>query len=262
MRGALRRHRTMPERGLGKFMPAQEAIAKVLRELPPGMVRWGGGVKEDMPRLPSGLASVDRALGGGWVRGRLNVVRPGGGLFAEGAASTGRTTLALATVAEVTRTSTLSTSRKGPLAAWVDGDASLDPESARKAGVDLAHLLWVRGPLSQRQWFTAGDEILASGLFRLVVMGFQRGPTQRVDGANWLRLARDAERTRTTVLVVNPGFAGGIPGAVFASVGPVSGVWSGQAGPGMLLDGATGEFSANDRDETMEMEIGDGFGIG
>ncbi|MGA2569807.1 MAG: recombinase RecA [Terracidiphilus sp.] len=80
----------------------------------------------------TGIAAVDELLGNG---------QPGGlpvGAISEltGAASSGRTSLALRFVAGRTA--------EGRACAWVDVDDALDPETAAANGVRLRQLLWVR----------------------------------------------------------------------------------------------------------------------
>jgi recombination protein RecA len=78
--------------------------------------------------VPCGVAEVDAALGGGLPLGGIAEL--------SGPASSGRTTLALAVLAEVTR--------QGGACAYVDTSDSLDPLSAAATGVELRRLLWVR----------------------------------------------------------------------------------------------------------------------
>src|SRR5439155_12375808 len=81
---------------------------------------------EPLGRLPTGLAVLDEALGGGLPRGRIAELA--------GAPSTGRTGLACAIAAAATRA--------GETIAWVDPQDALEPEAAAAAGIALARLLW------------------------------------------------------------------------------------------------------------------------
>jgi recombination protein RecA len=82
-----------------------------------------------MPELlPCGLAAVDAVLGGGLPLGGITELT--------GAHSSGRTTLVLSALAEVTR--------RGESCAYVDASDALNPVSAAALGVDLRRLLWVR----------------------------------------------------------------------------------------------------------------------
>ena len=77
-------------------------------------------------RSPPGSLGLDIALGvGGLPRGRVVEIY--------GPESSGKTTLALHTVAEV--------QKKGGICAFIDAEHALDPVYARKLGVDIDELL-------------------------------------------------------------------------------------------------------------------------
>ena len=78
--------------------------------------------------VSTGVPELDDVLDGGLPIGAISEL--------VGPQSSGRTTLALATVAEMTQA--------GKTVAWIDTSDALDPESAAAAGVDLARQLWVR----------------------------------------------------------------------------------------------------------------------
>jgi recombination protein RecA len=77
---------------------------------------------------PSGIEELDALLGGGIPRGGITEIT--------GIATTGRTSLALSLLAQLTC--------KGAACAWVDVQDSLDPETAAAHGVCLERLLWLR----------------------------------------------------------------------------------------------------------------------
>ena len=77
---------------------------------------------------PVGIAEIDSLLAGGFPVGAISEIT--------GPATSGRTCLALAFIAERTR--------EGKVCAWVDVNDALDPESAAANGVCLRRLLWVR----------------------------------------------------------------------------------------------------------------------
>ena len=81
-----------------------------------------------VPRATTGVPEIDALLGGGVPIGAITEV--------VGSSCSGRTSFALACIAELTRT--------GQATAWVDVADALDPESAAAAGVDLDHQLWIR----------------------------------------------------------------------------------------------------------------------
>ncbi|HYK36108.1 hypothetical protein [Alloacidobacterium sp.] len=74
------------------------------------------------------IAEVDAALEGGIPRGSITEI--------SGAASSGKTSLVLSAISEITRS--------GAACAWVDVRDALSPESAAAAGVVLERLLWLR----------------------------------------------------------------------------------------------------------------------
>lgn len=76
----------------------------------------------------TGIPEIDRALRGGLPVGAISEI--------VGPECSGRTSLALATIAQLTR--------EGRACAWVDASDSLDPESAAANGIQLSQLLWVR----------------------------------------------------------------------------------------------------------------------
>ena len=78
--------------------------------------------------IPSGIAELDRLMHGGFPVGALAEL--------VGPACSGRTTAALALLANVTS--------RGSVCAWIDASNTLDPESAAANGVRLDRLLWIR----------------------------------------------------------------------------------------------------------------------
>src|ERR1700733_935099 len=76
----------------------------------------------------TGIRTVDEVLEGGLPVGAITE--------AVGAECTGRTSLALSFLAQLTQT--------GKVCAWIDVSNCLHTESAAATGVDLSRLLWVR----------------------------------------------------------------------------------------------------------------------
>jgi hypothetical protein len=179
--------------------------------------------------LPTGIGAIDTALSGGFPRGRLSE--------ATGAASSGRTALALGLIARVTA--------GGALAACVDPGDHLDPASASAAGADLSRLLWLRGdPRAARALeaaVSATGTLASAGLFDLVILDLASSTpsdVRRLPGATWLRLARTIEETTTALVILarehvaqGPGgvaltlvaqgarFSGGVPGRLLSGLG-------------------------------------------
>jgi recombination protein RecA len=80
------------------------------------------------PTTPTGIQAVDALLEGGLPVGALTEI--------VGPESSGRTSLALSSIAQLTGA--------GKVCAWVDVGDMLKPECAAAAGIALPYLLWVR----------------------------------------------------------------------------------------------------------------------
>lgn len=80
------------------------------------------------PVATTGIQAVDELLYGGLPVGAITEMT--------GPESSGRTSLALSFLAQITRT--------GSVCAWIDVCDAFHPESASAAGIDLPRLLWVR----------------------------------------------------------------------------------------------------------------------
>jgi hypothetical protein len=177
--------------------------------------------------LSCGLTEIDAVLGGGLPLGAITELT--------GAHSSGRTTLALATLAKVTR--------QGACCAYVDVSDALDPISAAALGVDLRRLLWVRPgepctqpPIAQDAaphpgnmrrektlWtrldhaLRATDLLLAAGGFRIIVLDMgdvPPEPARRVPLATWYRFRLQAEKSRTLLLLLTRAACAGSCAAV------------------------------------------------
>jgi recombination protein RecA len=114
------------------------------------------GTKEVVPVMviPTGALSFDAALGvGGMPRGRVVEIF--------GPESSGKTTVALQVVAEAQR-------QKGT-AAFIDAEHALDPEYARKLGVDVENLLLAQ-PDYGEQALEIAEVLVRSGGIDVVVV--------------------------------------------------------------------------------------------
>lgn len=102
------------------------AVEQIERQFGKGSImKLGEGSKVSVETIPTGSLSLDLALGGGLPKGRIIEIY--------GPESSGKTTLALHSVAEV--------QKQGGLAAFIDAEHALDPEYAAKIGVKLDDLL-------------------------------------------------------------------------------------------------------------------------
>jgi protein RecA len=100
-----------------------EQIDKIIEQDGLGQVAWANEL-EAVERIPTGLLSIDRLLGGGIPKGRMTE------LF--GKESSGKTLLLQAAIAE--------TLRQGGNALLVDTEHTFDPVWAETCGVDVARL--------------------------------------------------------------------------------------------------------------------------
>jgi recombination protein RecA len=178
--------------------------------------------------LSCGVVKVDALLGGGLPLGAITELM--------GTHSSGRTTLALSTLAELTQ--------QGQSCAYVDVCDTLDPLSASALGIDLRRVLWVRlrtgvsdrraiaDPSDQRRktrcepsgvaprlyhsarldhlarldhGLRATDLLLSAGGFRALVLDLGDLPPEqvrRVPLATWYRFRLQAEKSRTLLLLI------------------------------------------------------------
>lgn len=114
-----------------------------------------------------------------------------------GPASSGRTGLMLAAMAEATQ--------REEVCALVDAAGAFDPASAAAAGVTLERLLWVRCGGNAEHALKAADLLVQGGGFGLVVMDLADTPVEivrRISMTSWFRLRRAVEHTPTVLLVL------------------------------------------------------------
>ena len=145
------------------------------------------------------IAALDACLRGGLPRGQLSEIA--------GPPSSGRTTLALQTMAASTR--------RGEIAAFVDTFDRFDVASAAAAGIDLDRLLWIRGssgPEGGADGFInralkALNLVLQAGGFACVVLDLADAPPAaltRIPYTTWLRVPRIIEGHDTACLLLTP----------------------------------------------------------
>jgi protein ImuA len=131
-------------------------------------------------QLACGIEGVEALLPGGFPCGALSELR--------GGASSGKTAVALSTIARLPR---------GALAAFVDGRGELYPPAAAALGVDLERLLIVRPPGGEegfRLALWAAEALLGSGAFAAVVIDVPRGRPFRGAETALRRLVTAAEQ--------------------------------------------------------------------
>jgi len=118
------------------------------------IMRLGDAKSMDVEAIPTGNLLIDRALGvGGFPRGRIVEVF--------GPESSGKTTLTLTVIAQA--------QKAGGLAAFIDVEHALDPQYARRLGVDLDNLL-VSQPSSGEEALQICETLVRSNAIDVVVL--------------------------------------------------------------------------------------------
>ncbi|GAA4208701.1 recombinase RecA [Microbispora amethystogenes] len=133
----------------------ETALAQIERQFGKGSVmRLGDDARAPIEVIPTGAIALDVALGiGGFPRGRIVEVY--------GPESSGKTTVALHAVANA--------QRGGGIAAFIDAEHALDPEYAKKLGVDVDALL-VSQPDTGEQALEIADMLIRSGAVDIIVI--------------------------------------------------------------------------------------------
>jgi hypothetical protein len=168
------------------------ALESLLRDRKLDITLTSSGLPAAVPpdRLAAtGDADLDGALGGGLRRGHVSEI--------VGAASSGRTTLALSALAAATS--------RGEVAAIVDVCDTFDPASAEGHGVDLTRVLWVRETGDPVRALKAFSLVLQAGNFGLVIFDLAdvaASVVRRFPFTTWMRVARTIEGSDTVALLV------------------------------------------------------------
>ncbi len=168
------------------------------------IMRLGESKNQTVDVIPTGALSLDVALGvGGIPRGRIIEIY--------GPESSGKTTLAQHIAAEV--------QKLGGIAAIVDAEHAMDPEYARKLGVNVDELL-ISQPDTGEQGLEITEQLVRSGAVDLVIVDSVAAlvPKAEIEGemgdslpglqarlmSQALRkLTGIVSKTRTTVIFIN-----------------------------------------------------------
>ncbi|MEP2776767.1 MAG: recombinase RecA [Luteolibacter sp.] len=131
------------------------AISQIQKEFgEAAIMRMGDEHRVDVDVIPTGNLLIDRALGvGGFPRGRIVEIY--------GPESSGKTTLTLTAIAQA--------QKRGGLAAFIDVEHALDPQYARKLGVNLDDLL-VSQPSSGEEALQICEALVRSNAIDVVVL--------------------------------------------------------------------------------------------
>jgi recombination protein RecA len=134
----------------------QAALSQIEKQFGKGSIMKLGeaDVSQDIQAVPTGSLGLDIALGvGGLPRGRIVEIY--------GPESSGKTTLTLSVIAQM--------QKQGGTAAFIDAEHALDPQYARKLGVNTAELL-ISQPDNGEQALEIADMLVRSGSVDIVVI--------------------------------------------------------------------------------------------
>ncbi|MBI2052392.1 MAG: recombinase RecA [Candidatus Sungbacteria bacterium] len=133
----------------------QDTVKEIKERFGEGSIMvLGQAQKVDVDAIPTGSISLDLALGvGGIPKGRIVEIY--------GPESSGKTTLTLHVVAEA--------QRRGGLAAFIDAEHALDPDYARKIGVNVDNLL-ISQPDNGEQALDIMEALVKSGRVAVIVI--------------------------------------------------------------------------------------------
>ncbi len=147
----------------------ETVMARIERECGKGSImRLGENTAMNVSAVSTGSLSLDFALGvGGIPKGRITEIY--------GPESSGKTTIALHVVAE--------TQRLGGEAAFIDAEHALDPDYAKRLGVDVNNLL-VSQPDCGEQALEIAETLVNSGAIDIIVIDSVAAlvPRQEIEG--------------------------------------------------------------------------------
>ena len=126
------------------------------------------------------------------------------------------------------------TTAGGGLVAMVDVADSLDPASAREAGVDLQRLLWVRCAGHLAAALRAADLLVRCPGFAMVGLDLGPGPTPRIPHAALVRLQRGVESGGAVLILRALQHVAGSAASLVLSVAPSRVCWAGTPRPTSL----------------------------
>jgi recombination protein RecA len=191
--------------GTGSDKDIERALADIKTKFgDEAIMKLGDTPKVDVDAVSTGSIGVDWALGiGGLPRGRIIEIF--------GPESSGKTTLSLHVIAEA--------QRKGGVCAFIDAEHALDPEYAKKVGVDIASLL-VSQPDTGEQALEIVESLVRSGKVDVIVidsvaaltpkdeiegdMGSQHvGKQARLMSQALRKLTAIVSKTKTIVIFIN-----------------------------------------------------------
>ena len=153
----------------GKKAAISGAIDQIREKFGDGSImKMGDARKMQIEAIPTGCLSIDMALGVlGVPRGRIIEIY--------GPESSGKTTLAQHIIAEA--------QKRGGVAAFVDAEHALDPDYARKIGVDVDNLL-ISQPDNGEQALDIVETLVRSNAIDVIVIDSVAAltPKAEIDG--------------------------------------------------------------------------------
>lgn len=167
-------------------------------------MKLGEARKVDVAVVPTGSFSLDLALGvGGLPRGRIIEIY--------GPESSGKTTLALNVVAQA--------QKQGGKAAFIDAEHAVDPEYAKKLGVDIKELL-ISQPDNGEEALNILESLVRSEMISVIVVDSVAALTPRAEiegemGAQFIglqarmmsqalrKLTAISAKTQTMIIFIN-----------------------------------------------------------
>ncbi|OIP77576.1 MAG: recombinase RecA [Parcubacteria group bacterium CG2_30_44_18] len=144
----------------------ENAIAEIKERFGEGSIMKLGEIKRvDVEAISTGSVSLDIALGvGGMPKGRI--------IELYGPESSGKSTICLQTAAQA--------QKKGGMVAFIDAEHALDPEYAKKLGVQVNDLL-ISQPDSGEQALDIVESLVRSGAVELIIIDSVAALTPRAE---------------------------------------------------------------------------------
>jgi len=170
MRDSDKSLRVVDKEGMGddaRDKALETALGQIERAFGKGSIMKLGkdGVVVEIGSVSTGSLGLDIALGiGGFPKGRVIEIY--------GPESSGKTTLALHTIAESQKT--------GGVCAFIDAEHALDPTYAKKLGVDIEELL-ISQPDTGEQALEIADTLVRSGAVSVLVIDSVAALTPRAE---------------------------------------------------------------------------------
>lgn len=140
----------------GKLAALNNAVAAIEKNYGKGSIMKLGdsSTNIDIEAIPTGSISLDVALGvGGVPRGRIIEIY--------GPESSGKTTVALHMIAEA--------QKRNGIAGFIDAEHALDPQYAKKIGVDIDNL-YISQPDNGEQALEIAETMIRSGALDIVIV--------------------------------------------------------------------------------------------